>query len=117
MVLVEVDGPADELTFASAADVTVTWAHRQGAEANGDYYAWVACESLTAKALRAHLIADHSANPKWMRAAGYCAARSPCTTRTTTRPFRVELEMFRSDALEPSVNLVHVPLRWNRDTL
>ena len=38
---------------------------------NGDYYAWVACESLTAKALRAQLIADHGANPKWMRAAGY----------------------------------------------
>ena len=37
----------------------------------GDYYAWVACESLTAKALRAQLIADHGANPKWMRAAGY----------------------------------------------
>jgi NADPH-dependent ferric siderophore reductase len=87
VVLAEVDGPADELTFASAADVTVTWAHRQGAEAgttpvlakaletlslpNGDYYAWVACESLTAKALRAQLIADHGANPKWMRAAGY----------------------------------------------
>jgi NADPH-dependent ferric siderophore reductase len=67
--------------------VTVAWAHRNGAEAGatdvlaktlrtlqlprGDYYAWVACESLTAKALRAQLIADHGANPKWMRAAGY----------------------------------------------
>jgi NADPH-dependent ferric siderophore reductase len=87
VVLAEVDGPADELTFASAADVTVTWAHRQGAEAGttpvlaktlktlslprGDFYAWVACESLAAKALRAQLIADHGANPKWMRAAGY----------------------------------------------
>ena len=37
----------------------------------GDYYAWVACELVTAKALRAQLIADHGANPKWMRAAGY----------------------------------------------
>jgi NADPH-dependent ferric siderophore reductase len=37
----------------------------------GDYYAWVAAESLIAKALRAQLIADHGANPKWMRAAGY----------------------------------------------
>lgn len=87
VVLVEVDGPADEIAFASAADVAVTWAHRNGAEAGttdvlaralktlrmptGDYYAWVACESLTAKALRAQLIADHGANPKWMRAAGY----------------------------------------------
>ena len=87
VVLAEVDGPADELTFASGADVSVTWAHRNGAEAGttdvlartlktltlpkGDYYAWVACESLTAKALRAQLIADHGANSKWMRAAGY----------------------------------------------
>jgi NADPH-dependent ferric siderophore reductase len=87
VVLAEVDGPADQVSFESAADVTVTWAHRNGAEAGttdvlartlktlslpaGDYYAWVACESLTAKALRAQLIADHGANPKWMRAAGY----------------------------------------------
>ncbi|MGZ3352859.1 MAG: SIP domain-containing protein, partial [Xanthobacteraceae bacterium] len=33
VVLVEVDGPADEIAFASAADVAVTWAHRNGAEA------------------------------------------------------------------------------------
>jgi NADPH-dependent ferric siderophore reductase len=87
VVLAEVDGPADQLSFESAADVTVSWAHRNGAEAGsttvladtlrtlrlptGDYYAWVACESLTAKALRAQLIAEHGANPKWMRAAGY----------------------------------------------
>ena len=87
VVLAEVDGPADELTFASAADVTVTWAHRQGAEGGttpvlartlktlslprGAFCAWVACELLAAKALRAQLIADHGANPKWVRAAGY----------------------------------------------
>jgi NADPH-dependent ferric siderophore reductase len=87
VVLAEVDGPADELEFASAADVSITWAHRNGAEAGasdvlaktlktmklpaGDYYAWVAAESLIAKALRAQLIADHGAHPKWIRAAGY----------------------------------------------
>jgi NADPH-dependent ferric siderophore reductase len=87
VVLLEVDGPGDEIVFESAADVTLTWAHRNGSEAgttdvlantlktlrmpSGDYYAWVACESLTAKALRAQLIAAHGANPKWMRAAGY----------------------------------------------
>jgi NADPH-dependent ferric siderophore reductase len=87
VVLGEVDGPADELAFDTAANVTVTWAHRNGAAAGasdvlaktlatmkmpaGDYYAWVACESLIAKALRRQLLADHGANPKWMRAAGY----------------------------------------------
>jgi NADPH-dependent ferric siderophore reductase len=83
----EVDGSADEMAFATEANATVVWAHRNGAAAGasdalaktlaalkmpaGDYYAWIACESLTAKSLRRQLIADHGANPKWMRAAGY----------------------------------------------
>jgi NADPH-dependent ferric siderophore reductase len=87
IVVAEVDGADDELKFDSQADATVTWAHRNGAAAGasevlaqklarlklpaGDYYAWVACASLVAKALRRQLIADHGANPKWMRAAGY----------------------------------------------
>jgi NADPH-dependent ferric siderophore reductase len=87
VVIAEVDGPADQVALTTAADATVTWVHRNGAEAGstdvlaralatmnrpaGDYYAWVACESLTAKSLRAQLIADHGANPKWIRAAGY----------------------------------------------
>jgi NADPH-dependent ferric siderophore reductase len=87
VVLAEVDGPDDELTFQSAADFEVTWAHRGDTPAGasdvlahtlktmrlpaGDYYAWVACESLVAKALRVQLLADHGANKKWMRAAGY----------------------------------------------
>lgn len=87
VVLAEVDNAADQVAFQSAAEVSVTYVHRNGTEPGatdvlarglaslkfpkGDYYAWVACESLTAKALRAQLIANHGANPKWMRAAGY----------------------------------------------
>jgi NADPH-dependent ferric siderophore reductase len=87
VVIAEVDGAADEISFETAADVSITWAHRNGAKLGstdvlsraltklrlpgGDYYAWVACESLIAKALRAQLIAEYGANPKWMRAAGY----------------------------------------------
>ena len=87
VVIGEVDGPADELAFESKVDATVAWVHRNGAAPGesgaltkkvaamkfprGEYYAWVACESLVAKALRSQLIADHGANPKWMRAAGY----------------------------------------------
>jgi len=87
VVLAEIDGPGDEIAFKTAANATVTWAHRNGAAAGasdvlaktlptlqmppGDYYGWVACESLVAKALRGQLIADHGANPKWLRAAGY----------------------------------------------
>ena len=80
-------GLTDEIAFITKADATVIWAHRNGTAAgesdvlaktlatlkfpSGDYYAWIACESLTAKALRRQLITDHGANPKWMRAAGY----------------------------------------------
>jgi len=87
VVIGEIDGADDELTFDTAADLTVTWAYRRGETAGasdalpralaqlkapaGDFYAWVACESLTAKDLRRQLIADHGANPKWLRAAGY----------------------------------------------
>jgi NADPH-dependent ferric siderophore reductase len=87
VVVAEVDSEADQMSFNSAADVSVTWVHRRGAEAGstdllsrtlrglqlpaGDYYAWIACESLTAKGLRAQLIAENGANPKWLRAAGY----------------------------------------------
>jgi NADPH-dependent ferric siderophore reductase len=87
VVLAEVDGTADELALESAANLSVTWAHRAGTPAGasdvlartlktmrlpaGDYYAWVACESLVAKALRVQLLAEHGANKKWMRAAGY----------------------------------------------
>jgi NADPH-dependent ferric siderophore reductase len=87
VVVVEVDGPGDEIALPTKTNASVTWAHRNGAAAGvsdvlsktlaklafpaGDYYAWVACESLIAKALRKQLIAEHRANPKWMRAAGY----------------------------------------------
>jgi NADPH-dependent ferric siderophore reductase len=88
IVIGEVDGPADEIAFDTRADATVVWAHRNGAKPGesdalaktlaslkkmpaGDYYGWVACESLIAKALRQQLLADHGANPKWLRAAGY----------------------------------------------
>src|SRR6185503_17111009 len=72
VVLAEVDGPEDEVSFATKAQVTTTWAHRNGVAAgasdvlartlktmhlpSGDYYAWVACESLIAKALRVDLL-------------------------------------------------------------
>ena len=74
------------MAIKSAADVAITWAHCKGAEPGstdilyttlrtlslpqGDYYAWVACESLTAKALRAQVLTENHANPKYMRAVG-----------------------------------------------
>lgn len=87
VVLAEVDTADDEISFAHAANASIIWVHRNGGELGspdrlaealrtlvfpaGDYYAWVACESLTAKALRAQLVAEKGSNPKWLRAAGY----------------------------------------------
>jgi len=87
VVLAEVAGAAEELTFQTDANLSITWVHRNGAAPgsidilqqalrqlplpSGDFYAWVACESLAAKALREQLIAENGANPKWIRAAGY----------------------------------------------
>lgn len=87
VVVVEVDSPADVLPLASAADVTLHWCYREGAAPGtvstlletltglalpvGDYYAWVACESAAAKAIRAHLVAERGAQPGWIKASGY----------------------------------------------
>lgn len=87
VVLAEVDGKADQLAFATEAELTLRWVHRDGAEPGtrpvllhalramelpgGDFHAWVACESAIAKALRAHLVGERGANPKWVRASGY----------------------------------------------
>lgn len=87
LVIAEVADAAGELPLASAAEVSVTWVHRGTAAPGsaaplaaalaaaafpaGDYHAWVAAESLVAKALRRQLLAEKGANPKWLKAAGY----------------------------------------------
>lgn len=86
LVLVEVDGPEDEITFDTAAAVTLHWLHRRGAAPgsvpllldalagatlpSGDTFAWVACETVTAKALRAALVA-RGVPASRIKAAGY----------------------------------------------
>ena len=87
VVLAEVDSEADQVPFETPAQLTLKWVHRKGVEPGlspvlldalkamklpaGDFHAWVGCESAIAKALRAHLVGERSANPKWIRASGY----------------------------------------------
>ena len=87
VVLAEVDSEADEISFDTQAALDLQWVHRRGAEPGtgsplldalrrltlpeGDFHAWVACESNAAKALRAHLVGERGAHPKWVKAAGY----------------------------------------------
>jgi len=88
LVLAEVDGPDDHIEMESRADVDLVWVHRDEAGANppepplltalrnarlptGDFHGWVGCESAAAKAVRAYLVDECRANPKWIRASGY----------------------------------------------
>ncbi|WP_028081075.1 siderophore-interacting protein [Solimonas soli] len=87
VVIAEVDGPDDELSFETRADLALSWVHRCGSPAGdpqrlaealrrrplprGDYFAWVAAESGVARALRAQLLAEHGAQPPWLKAAAY----------------------------------------------
>jgi len=87
LVIAEVEGPEEEQDFQSVASFSVTWVHRGGAAPGqpeglstalaaaefppGDFHAWVAAESLVAKALRRQLITEKGADPRWLKAAGY----------------------------------------------
>jgi NADPH-dependent ferric siderophore reductase len=98
LVLAEVDGPADHIALESPATVDLVWVHRDDADADagateaplltalrhahlptGDFHGWVGCESAAAKAVRAHLVNECRANPKWIRASGYWRQGSAAT--------------------------------------
>jgi len=87
LVVAEVDGPAEEQKFSSAAPFEVIWVHRNTAPAGdpslllerlrdvtfpaGEYFAWIAAETQVARALRQYLLAERAANKHWVKAAGY----------------------------------------------
>lgn len=87
LVVVEVEGPGAELPLPSAADVSVTWLHRDGIAAGhgtqlldaivglvlpeGSGFAWVACEAGQARELRRHLRVDRALPKAWTKATGY----------------------------------------------
>ena len=93
LVVAAVAGPEEEQTFESLARIETHWVHRpleratdpapllQGVASlsfpKGDGYAWVAGESLTAKAIRQHLVAERGLPNAWVRAAGYWRSGSP----------------------------------------
>jgi NADPH-dependent ferric siderophore reductase len=87
IVLVEVDGPADELALSTDADVRLRWLHRDGAAAGttdlledavrdlalpmGEGFAWVACEAEVARRLRGHLRDDRGLPKSYTKVTGY----------------------------------------------
>ena len=93
-VLLEVETLEDHINFDSEAEVKVTWVHCSGAAdgsvplvdallalrmPTGFFHTWIGCESAQAKALRAHLVNECHANPKWIRASGYWRKGSAAT--------------------------------------
>lgn len=86
LVIAEVDGPEDEGPLESRAELEVRWCHRTHRSGEVpfslsealtgvhlhevDYYAWIACESADAKALRAALLA-RGVHRSALKASGY----------------------------------------------
>jgi len=87
-VIIEVDAPEDELALATQAELELHWVFRNGAEPGTsaalvdtlrmlhlaqpqDTYAWVACESAQARALRQLLQELHGVPARQVKAAGY----------------------------------------------
>lgn len=87
LAFVEVDSAAEEQTFETLADLSLTYIYRDGRPAGtttlvldairaarfpeGDAYAYIAGESTMSKAVKAHLIETRGFNPEYVKAAGY----------------------------------------------
>ena len=93
LVVAAVAGPEEEQAFETRAEVEIHWVHRPLERATDpapllravaaltlperDGYAWVAGESLTAKAIRHDLVTDRGLPKAWVKAAGYWRSGSP----------------------------------------
>ncbi|MET3927962.1 siderophore-interacting protein [Devosia sp. 2618] len=87
VAVIEVADAAEEQTFETSADVSLTYVYRDGQPAgstslildaikaasfpDGVAYAYVAGESAMSKAVRAHLTDERGFNPEYVKAAGY----------------------------------------------
>ncbi|SEQ27464.1 NADPH-dependent ferric siderophore reductase, contains FAD-binding and SIP domains [Devosia sp. YR412] len=87
VAVIEVDSAAEEQSFETAANLSLTYVYRDGRPAGttslildtikslsfpaGDAYAYIAGESSMSKAVKAHLIETRSFNPEYIKAAGY----------------------------------------------
>jgi len=87
LAIIEVENEAEQQTFATRANLTLQYVHRNGAAAGttclvrdavataifpqGDGYAYVAGEVNMARAVKAHLLEERGFNPEWVKAAGY----------------------------------------------
>ena len=87
IAIIEVDNLAEEQTFETKANLSLTYLYRDGRPAGttslildaiksaafpaGDAYAYIAGESSMSKSVKAHLIETRGFNPEYVKAAGY----------------------------------------------
>lgn len=87
VAVIEVADAAERQQFTTAADLHLTYVHRDGAPAGttslildtlrrlplpeGEAYAYIAGESRMSQAVRAHLTEERGLNPEYVKAAGY----------------------------------------------
>ena len=87
LVVAEVETPAEQLKFTSAAPFEVVWVHRGDQPAGeatplldrlhslsfppGDYFTWIAAETQVARAVRQYLLTVRGTDKQWLKAAGY----------------------------------------------
>jgi len=82
IVVAEVENVAEEQDFSSAATLNLHWVHRRAGASlleavaalqlpPGDGYAWVACESDAARALRQLLVEERGLAKSRVKASGY----------------------------------------------
>lgn len=87
VAIIEVDSLAEEQSFDTQANLSLTYLYRDGRPAGttslildaiksisfpaGDGYAYIAGESSMSKSVKAHLIETRGFNPDYVRAAGY----------------------------------------------
>ena len=87
IAIIEVDSLAEEQSFESQANLSLTYVYRDGRPAGttslildaikamsfptGDAYAYIAGESAMSKSVKAHLIETRGFNPEYVKAAGY----------------------------------------------
>lgn len=87
ITFVEVADAAEEQQLTSDANVSLTWLHRNGAEAGttdlleqavrdlefpaGDYYAWISGEATSLRPIRRHLLEERGAQREWLHFSGH----------------------------------------------
>jgi len=90
-VVIEIDGPGDEVAFNTLADLSLHWVHRSARRGpktlddmvrglflpQNDVHTWVACEGEQASLIRAQLVEDHGVDPAWLKVSAYWRRGEP----------------------------------------